>query len=320
MTHIGSTYVYGGKIKDAEALSIVGIQLPSISATSMDDVDRNIDIELGWMDRAVAGFPGLDIVVFTECGLQGYHPVKWKEVLFENDLRADERFARLREKCKELEIWGVFNPLRKHEEHPRRNAYNTCVIVNADGEIVHQYNKVNPWSPVEPSFPGSEVPVTDGPKGSRLATIICSDGDYPEIWRECAFNGANIIIRVSAYMSPFETAWELSNRCSAYQNQCYVVAVNAVGVNESFSFFGRSMIVNPDGAVEVEAPRGLPWMIKANIYPKIVDQLRRQHVVSNFLYLFRHRGAGSLGLPDGDTKCPYRCYKNWKDEPILLPE
>ncbi len=115
----------------------------------------------------------------------------------------------------------------------------------------------------------------------RLATIICADGDYPEIWREAADDGANVIIRVSHYMAPWDKAWEITNKAMAYTTQCYVVGANSVGIDECYSYFGRSMILNPDGTILTEAPMGLPWLIKADLYPSIVSR-NEQRVTSNF--------------------------------------
>jgi amidase/formamidase len=155
---------------------------------------------------------------------------------------------------------------------------------------------MNPWIPGEITYPGSECPTTPGPKGSRIATIICADGDYPEMWRAAANGGANIIVRMAYDMAPWERAWEITNKAMAYTMHSYVVACNAAGIDEMFSHFGHSMILNPDGGVIAEAPLGLPWTIKADLYPAIIDKNREQHVASNFHWTHRHRGAAHPDL------------------------
>lgn len=286
---IGSTHAINGKF-ECEALSVVVYQHKPISCQTMDEVNKNVDTLIDFMDKASMGFPGLDIFVSPECGLQGFGPL-WKEVLVDMD---GPEIQRLKDKCAELKIWGVFNPLiRELEGH---KACNTAIIINDKGEIVHRYVKNNPWIPGEPTYPGWDCPVIDGPKGSKLATIICADGDYPEIWREAAVNGANVIIRIAHYMAPWDKAWEITNKAGAYFNQVYVVSANSVGIDEAYSYFGRSMILNPDGDIITEAPVGLPYMIKADIYPAIVDQLHKKAVTSNFLYSYNHRGSGHPDL------------------------
>lgn len=309
--NIGNAHAIGGKI-ETEALSVVAAQISPLCALTMAEVDRNIDQIIDYMDKASSGFPGFDLFVSPECALQGFHPTKWTEVLVDID---GPEIQRLKDKCRELQVWGAFNPLVRNGD---KSPLNLAIIINDQGEIVHQYVKMNPWIPGEPTYPGWECPVTPGPKGSRLATIICADGDYPEMWREAAFNGANIILRLSHYMAPWDQAWEITNKAGAYFNQCYVVAANSVGVDAAYSYFGLSMIVNPDGTIITAAPKGVPWLLKADLYPQLIDQIKRKAVTNNFLYSFRHRGAS---CPDfkglGDLECPYQAYKDWSQEPKL---
>lgn len=119
----------------------------------------------------------------------------------------------------------------------QNNFTNTAIVINDKGEIIHRYDKMNPWIPFEGSIPGRSCTVCDGPKGAKLGIIICADGDYPEMWREAAVQGANVIIRPTHYMDPWQNAWEITNKSGAYFNQVYVVAVNCSGTAENEEFF-----------------------------------------------------------------------------------
>jgi predicted amidohydrolase len=310
--NIGSTHAMSGKF-EVEALSVVVCQIQPFSARTMEDVNRNVDQLLDFMDKASSGFPGYDLIVTPECALQGYDPEYWSGVMVEKD---GPEVQRLKDKCKELDVWGVFNPWVKQPD--KQAPLNWAIIVDNHGEIVYEYVKVNPWIPGEPTYPGSGQSVVAGPKGSKLAVITCADGDYPEAWREAAFLGANVILRIAHYMAPWDRAWEITNKAGAYCNQCYVVASNSAGLDESFGYFGKSMILNPDGTIITEAPMGIPWMIKADLYPAIIDEMRRQAVTNNFLYSFKRRGASCedyRGL--GDTQCPYQAYADWSRDSVL---
>ena len=285
----GNVFSLNGKI-ETECLSVVGAQYAPIGAVSMTDVDRNLNTLLNFMDRASGAFPGTDLIVAPEACLQGFPQSGWENALL--TLEAQQVKA-LCEKCAELEMWGVFAFLLKSE---LPGAFtNTAVLVDDKGKIRHTYDKMNPWIPFETSLPGESCTVYDGPKGAKIGLIICADGDYPEIWREAAVNGANVIIRPTHYMDPWQNAWEITNKAGAYFNQVYVVAVNASGTaeNENYSCFGRSMILGPDGNIICEGGNGVPSMIKANLYPGIIDAMRKQAVHSAPMYSYDHRGASS---------------------------
>ena len=67
------------------------------------------------------------------------------------------------------------------------------VLINSDGEVAMKYRKMMPWCPKEPWTPGETMNVCKGPKGSKIAMMLCSDMDYPETSREAAWKGANVI-------------------------------------------------------------------------------------------------------------------------------
>jgi predicted amidohydrolase len=148
--------------------------------------------------------------------------------------------------------------------------FNTTCLIGPEG-ILYRYRKVYPWIPWEvhtsphdiPDYEEELFPVADTPIG-KLGTAICYDWLFPETLRQLAANGAEILIRVSAYMDPFGSTqpndwWVVVNRCRALENIAYVVAANQAATLRHyppFSWPGGSMIVDHDGRIVAQATPG----------------------------------------------------------------
>ena len=148
--------------------------------------------------------------------------------------------------------------------------FNTTVLIGPGG-VLSKYRKVNPWIPWEvhasphdiPDYPHDPFPVVDTELG-KLGVAICYDWLFPETIRQIAFNGAEVLIRVSAYMDPWGTAeptdwWTLINRTRALENTAYVVASNQgarMAHYPPFSWPGGSMVVDYDGRILSQADPG----------------------------------------------------------------
>ncbi|MCH8824262.1 MAG: nitrilase [Planctomycetes bacterium] len=164
--------------------------------------------------------------------------------------------------------------------------FNTTVLIGPDG-ILSKYRKVNPWIPWEihssphdiADYKDEPFPVVDTEIG-KLGVAICYDWLIPESIRQIAFNGAEVIIRVSAYMDPWGATepmdwWTLFNRARAAENTVYVVASNQGATLKGyppFSWPGGSMVVDYDGRILAQADPGEGEKIV--VAPINIDSLR----------------------------------------------
>jgi predicted amidohydrolase len=288
------------------AVSVVAVQMLPISAANMSEVQQNVETLCAWMDRAKIGFPGVDLVVFPEGSLQGYHVANWMDTVV--DVPGPE-VDQLAAHCKKLGVWGHFSLLERHPDGGK--PYNTSLIIDDKGEIALRYVKVNPWVPIEECTPGDTFEVCCGPKGSCLGVLTCYDGDFPEAGRELAMKGANILIRGAAYMEPYAEPWVFTSQARAWENLAYVVAVNQVGTDPMYTYIGRSMIVNFDGRIITQLSATNEGMTKADLYPQMVNAAREQYGEQNHLYNLMHRGYPAQP-PNGVSTNPYSFYRNWK--------
>jgi predicted amidohydrolase len=242
-------------------------QIDMPNPTTRDEIAQKVDKMLEMTDYAVTGYdPFFDVrlVVFPEFAHAA--PVYPTAEELHEKLAVtipNEHTDRYAAKAKELGVYIQTGTFLECDEQWPGHVFNTTCLIGPEG-IVLKYRKVHTWIPWEvhtsphdlndydlPLFPVAETEI------GTIGTAICYDWLFPEAIRQLALSGAEILIRVSAYMDPWGTAepmdwWTSVNRVRALENTAYVVASNQAS---SITTAGFSHRHSPERATRSWWPR-----------------------------------------------------------------
>lgn len=284
------------KSPDGVVLGLVQLQLSVVKTPA--DLALQTEKVCAMVAKAKNGMPTLDLVVFPEYALHGLSMDTNPEIMVRMD---GPEVAAMQAACVEHAVWGCFSIM---EYNPDGYPYNTGLIIDAEGVIRLKYRKLHPWVPVEPWEPGDMgIPVCEGPNGSTLALIICHDGMFPEMARECAYRGADIMLRTAGYTAPIRHSWKITNQANAFCNLMYTASVCMAGTDGTFNSMGEGMVVNFDGTTLVEGSGVPDQIITAEVRPALAREARRLWGVENNIYQLGHRGY--VAVDGGAKDCPY---------------
>lgn len=285
------------KTPNGIVIGLVQLQLPVVATPS--DLERQARRIVSLVGKARRNMPTMDLVVFPEYALHGLSMDTNPDIMCRLD---GPEVAAFKAACVDNDIWGCFSLM---ELNPGGNPYNAGIVVSNRGEIVLYYRKLHPWVPVEPWEPGDlGIPVVEGPKGTRIALIICHDGMFPEMAREAAYKGAEVMLRTAGYTAPIRDAWRFTNQSNSFCNLMVTANVCMCGSDGTFDSMGEGMIVNFDGTILAHGTSGrADEIITAEVRPDLVREARRCWGVENNIYQLGHRGyTAVLG---GARDCPY---------------
>jgi predicted amidohydrolase len=227
---------------------------------------------------------GADLVVFPELGLTGY---LLQDLAGEVAMRRDDR--RLVELA--AATGGLSAVVSFVEESDDHRLFIAAALLE-DGRIRHVHRKV--YLPTYGLFDerrffaaGNALrAVRSARLGLTLGICVCEDFWHLASAQLLALDGAGVLINVSS--SPGRdvaainveglgtaASWRALNRTYAQLTTSYVVFVNRVGVDESFTFWGGSEVVGPSGTTVFQAPLHDEGLYLAEIEPA---ELRRERI------------------------------------------
>ena len=299
------------KTPNGVVLGMVQLQLPVV--VTRDDLARQTQKIVAMVAKARRNMSTMDMVVFPEYALHGLSMDTNPAIMCSMDGPEAAAFAKA---CRDNRIWGCFSIM---EFNPKGNPYNTGIVFDDQGELKLYYRKLHPWVPVEPWEPGDlGIPVFEGPKGAKMALIICHDGMFPEMARECAYKGAEIMLRTAGYTAPIRDSWRFTNQANSFHNLMITANVCMCGSDGTFDSMGEGMIVNFDGSILAHSTNGRPdEIITAEVRPDLVREARIHWSVENNIYQLGHRGY--VAVAGGAQDCPYTFMKDMVAGRYRLP-
>jgi predicted amidohydrolase len=232
---------------------------------------------------------GADLVVFPELGLTGY---------LLQDLASEVALRRDAPELRELAAAtaGISAVVSFVEESDDHRLFIAAALLE-DGALRHVHRKV--YLPTYGLFderrffaPGSAFRAVRSDRlGLTLGICVCEDFWHLSSANLLALDGAQVLINVSSspgrdvaviHEEGLGTAqsWRTLNRAYAQLTTSFVVFVNRVGVDESFTFWGGSEVIAPTGAEVFGAPLHDEGLFLATIE---TADLRRERIATPLL-------------------------------------
>jgi predicted amidohydrolase len=166
------------------------------------------------------------------------------------------------------------------------HSYNTSLLLGPQGDTLAHYRKIHLFDVDIPGQvrvkesdtkkPGETVVASTTPLGV-FGLSVCYDLRFPELYRQLAAKGAEVMFVPSAFTFPTGAAhWEPLLRARAIENQTYIIAPNQIGKNaHGYADYGNSMIIDPWGKVIARAP-DKECFITAEIDRDYVEKVRKE--------------------------------------------
>ncbi len=143
--------------------------------------------------------------------------------------------------------------------------YNTCPVFDPEGKLSGRYMKRHLFDVDVPGTvkscesvvfePGKEMLIVD--MGFvKFGIALCFDIRFPELFKEMAQSGAEIVIVPAAFSAGTGPEhWQILNRARALDSQTFVIGVGVAASEEKrpFNAYGHSCAADPWGRVIAEA-------------------------------------------------------------------
>jgi omega-amidase len=135
-------------------------------------------------------------------------------------------------------------------------ARNKALVFSPTGELMAFYAKMRPFTPggEREHYVAGDHSVTFQWNEATVAPFVCYDLRFPELFREAAAaHRPELFIVIASWPDKRIHHWVALLQARAIENQAYVIGVNRIGTDPYYTYCGRSLIVDPQGAILADA-------------------------------------------------------------------
>jgi len=208
------------------------------------------DERIQWLEQQLgtAQKQGVELLVLPELFVSGYNVGSQVETLAESaDGPTATVIAGLAQKYRMAIHYGF-------SEADSGKLYNAVQCIGPDAQVLGHYRK----RVLPPGFEASFFTKGDGIglftwRGISIGMLICYDAEFPELARQLAIAGADIILVPTALASGWGWVARQMMPTRGYENGVYFVYANYTGLDHGMCYLGESFIGSPMGSVAVRA-------------------------------------------------------------------
>ncbi|GAB2540443.1 carbon-nitrogen family hydrolase [Gracilibacillus alcaliphilus] len=157
--------------------------------------------------------------------------------------------------------------------------YNTSYVFNREGELVHEYDKIHLVPMLdEPNYlqGGKNKAKVFELEGVKMGLIICYDLRFPELTRDLALQGAEVIHIVAQWPTSRKEHWHFLQHARAIENQCFIISANSCGTCDGTDFAGDSLVIDPSGKQIVAGDSEIEATVKTSLNLTEVEKTRKR--------------------------------------------
>lgn len=224
---------------------------------------------------------GASLVVFPEGYLTGYYIPELKT----DDLAdVEEALVAVGRIAAEKAVPVVMGAHVLSAEGTR----NAAIAFSSAGEELGRYYKrllFGDWDK-ETFVPGSH-PTRFEIDGLSVGVLICYDVEFPELVREEAQAGTDLVVVPTALMSPHQRIARQLVPVRSMENQIFLGYANRTGAEHGLDFVGLSSISGPNGESLASAETA-PKLLLADLDPGLLQHERADNSYLEDLERFRN--------------------------------